>query len=136
MRTRTLSNGRSVKVRDNNGLKKRCRCPRRQWSKCAHPWHFGFAHNGKEYRWSLHKVAGKSPGYHMSKTEAQAIADGLRSDIRADRFTDAGSVSSDTELTFGDVVERYLERHVRVPTRRPAPPVPIICETTSLMRLV
>ena len=120
MRTRTLSNGRSVKVRDNNGLKKRCRCPRRQWSKCAHPWHFGFAHNGKEYRWSLHKVAGKSPGYHMSKTEAQAIADGLRSDIRANRFTDAGSVSSDTELTFGDVVERYLERHVRVPTRRPA----------------
>ena len=53
MRTRTLSNGRSVKVRDNGGLKKRCRCPRRQWSKCAHPWHFGFAYDGKEYRWSL-----------------------------------------------------------------------------------
>ena len=119
MRTRTLSNGRSVKVRDNGGLKKRCRCPRRQWSKCVHPWHFGFADNGKEYRWSLHKVAGKPLGYHMSKTEAQAIADGLRSDIRAGRFAGTGSVSSDTELTFGDVVERYLGRHVRVPTRRP-----------------
>ena len=118
MRTRTLSNGRSVKVRDNGGLKKRCGCPRRQWSKCAHPWHFGFAYDGKEHRWSLHKVAGKPPGYRMSKTEAQTIADRLRSEIRAGRLTDTGSVSSDTELTFGDVVERYLERHVRVPTRR------------------
>ena len=120
MRTRTLTNGRSVKVRDNGGLKKRCRCPRRQWSKCAHPWHFGFANNGKEYRWSLHKVAEKPPGYWMSKTEAQAIADRLRSDIRAGSLTGTGTTSPDTGLTFGDVVERYLERHVRVPTRRPA----------------
>ena len=109
----------SVSVRDNGGLKKRCGCPRRQWSKCAHPWHFGFAHNGKEHRWSLHKVAGKPVGYWMSKTEAQAIADRLRSDIRAGSLADSGT-APDTELTFGDVVERYLERHVRVPTRRPA----------------
>ena len=120
MRTRTLPNGRSVQVRDNGGLKKRCRCPRRQWSKCAHPWHFGFAQNGKEYRWSLHKVAEKLPGYRMSKTEAQAIADRLRSDIRTGRLTDAGTTLPDTGLTFGDVVERYIERHVRVPNRRPA----------------
>ena len=33
MRTRSLPNGRSVNVRDNGGLKKRCGCPRRQWSK-------------------------------------------------------------------------------------------------------
>ena len=52
----------------------------------------------------------------MSKTEAQAIADRLRSDIRVGRV--AGTASPDTGLTFGDVVERYLERHVRVPTRR------------------
>ena len=120
MRTRTLSNGRSVKVRNNGGLKKRCRCPRRQWSKCVHPWHFGFAHDGREHRWSLHKVAGKRPGYRMSKTEAQTIADRLRSEIRAGSLTDTGAASSATDLTFGDVVERYLERHVRVPTRRPA----------------
>ena len=75
MKTRTLQSGRTVTVRDNGGLKKRCRCPRRQWSKCTHSWHFGFAHNGKEYRWSLHKVAEKPVGYWMSKTEAQAIAD-------------------------------------------------------------
>ncbi len=98
MRTRTLPNRRSVKVRDNGGLKKRCRCPRRKWSKCAHPWHFGFAQNGKEYRWSLHRVAEKPPGYWMSKTEAQAIADRLRSDIRVGRLTDTGTAS-----TIGDM---------------------------------
>ena len=56
----------------------------------------------------------------MSKTEAQAIADRLRSDIRTGKLTDAGTALPDTGLTFGDVVERYVERHVRVPTRRPA----------------
>ena len=35
-------------------------------------------------------------------------------------MTDTGTASPDTGLTFGDVVERYLERHVRLPTRRPA----------------
>ena len=47
----------------NDGLRKRCGCPLRQWSKCVHPWHFGFAYNGREYRWSLHKVASKPAGY-------------------------------------------------------------------------
>ena len=51
----------------SDGLRKRCGCPRRQWSKCLHPWHIGFAYNGKEHRWSLHKVASKPAGYWMSK---------------------------------------------------------------------
>ena len=120
MRTRTLPNGRSVNVRDNGGLKKRCRCPRRQWSKCPHPWHVGFAYNGKEHRWSLHKVASKPAGYWMSKTEAEGIRDRLRGQIREGTLTDTSAPSPDVRLTFGDVVERYLERHVRVPTRRRA----------------
>ena len=118
MRTRTLSNGRSVKVRDNGGLKKRCRCPRRQWSKCAHPWHFGFAYDGKEYRWSLNKVAGKPVGYWMSKSEAEGIRDRLRGQIREGSLSDSSAPSPDSMLTFGDVVDQYLERHVRVPTRQ------------------
>lgn len=118
MRTRTLSNGRSVKVRDNGGLKKRCRCPRRQWSKCAHPWHFGFTNNGKEYRWSLHKVAGKPVGYWMSKSEAEGIRDRLRGEIREVTLHDGSAPSAEARLTFADVVDHYLRRHVRVPTRR------------------
>ena len=26
----------------NDGLRKICGCPRRQWAKCRHPWHFSF----------------------------------------------------------------------------------------------
>ena len=89
----------------SDGLRKRCGCPRRQWSKCLHPWHIGFAYNGKEHRWSLHKVASKPAGYWMSKEGT---------------LTDTAAPSPDARLTFGDVVERYVERHVRVPTRRRA----------------
>jgi integrase len=119
MRSRTLSNGRSVKVRDNGGLKKRCGCARRQWSKCAHPWHFGFAHDGEEHRWSLHRVANKPRGYWMSKSEAEAIRDRLRAQIREGTMSDIAAPRPDARLTFGDIADRYLERHVRVPTRRP-----------------
>ena len=118
MRTRTLSNGRSVKVRDNGGLKKRCGCPRRQWSKCLHPWHFGFKSAGKEHRWSLHKVANKPRGYWMSKSEAEAIRDRLRAQIRKGTLGEISSRQADARLTFGDVADRYLERHVKVPSRR------------------
>ena len=117
MRTRTLPNGRSVKVRDNGGLKKRCGCPRRQWSKCAHPWHFGFSYAGREYRWSLHHVANKPAGYWMSKSEAQTIRDRLRGQIREGTLTAAPSPNA--RLTFGDVADHYLDRHVLVPSRRP-----------------
>ena len=107
-----------MKRHRNDGLRKRCGCPRRQWAKCRHPWHFGFAYDGKEHRWSLHKVAKKPPGYWMSKSEAEAIRDRLRGEIREGTLTGTTVVSPDATLTFGDVVERYLERHVRVPTRR------------------
>ncbi len=100
----------------NDGLKKRCACPRRSWSKCRHPWHLGFSHQGKEYRWSLHKVADRPPGYWMSKTEAEGIRDRLRGQIR--EGTVAAATNLDSRLTFGEVVKKYLQGHVHVPTRR------------------
>ena len=96
MRTRTLLSGRSVKVRDNGGLKKRCGCPRRQWSKCAHPWHFGFKYDGKEHRWSLHKVANKPVGYWMSKSEA---ADWMDSAERRNRTQAAAGEGDEVKVT-------------------------------------
>ena len=120
MRTRTLPDGRSVSVRDNGGLKKRCGCPRRQWAKCVHSWHFGFKYAGKEHRWSLHKVANKPSGYWMSKSEAEGIRDRLRAQIREGALNDGTALAPDAGLTFGDLVDRYVERHVRVPSRRRA----------------
>src|SRR5438552_3452928 len=41
---------------NNDGLSKRCDCPRRQWLKCDHPWHFDF-YKRKKFRFSLDKIA-------------------------------------------------------------------------------
>lgn len=107
---------------DNGGLSKRCGCARRKWSKCSHPWHFDFYY-GRKYRFSLHKLAGWPLTKVMSKTEAEAFRDLYRSQIRSGTFVDpnapAAEPSIDTRLTFGDVADHYIKRHVRVPTRRP-----------------
>ncbi len=121
MRTRTLPNGRSVNVRDNGGLKKRCGCPRRQWSKCAHPWHFGFKYDGREWRYSLDKIASlRGERKPRAKSDALALADRLRSDIRSgiDTVGHPAPASPSTDLTFGDICDLYLAEHVHVPTRR------------------
>ncbi len=52
-RERRLTDGRTVAVNPNGGLRKICRCPRRGWAKCAHPWHFNFRWDGRDYRFSL-----------------------------------------------------------------------------------
>ena len=121
MRTRTLPNGRSVKVRDNGGLKKRCRCPRRQWSKCAHPWHFGFHHNDRERRYSLDNIASlRNEPAPRSKTDALSWADRLRGEIRSgiDPAAPAAPAVPSIGLTFGDVAELYIEGHVRTAARK------------------
>ena len=43
----------AVQRQRNDGLRKRCPCPRRTWAKCSHPWHFAFKHDGEHYRFSL-----------------------------------------------------------------------------------
>ena len=109
--------------RTNDGLKKRCDCGRRKWPKCDHPWHFSLHHAGREHRFSLDVVArarGEMPP--RSKTEAIAWRDRLRVQICGGTFTAATAPVepvSVPRVTFGDVCDQYLERHVRIPTRRP-----------------
>jgi hypothetical protein len=66
----------------NNGLRKFCGCPRREWARCGDPWHFSF----RGIRLSLNRQFGKPPGYAMSKTEAEALRDQLRAEIRSGAF--------------------------------------------------
>ena len=108
----------------HDGIRKRCECPRRQWSKCVHPWHFSFHHGGREHRYSLDKIATtRDERPPTSKSEAVTWRDKLRSEIRAGTFVDPDSapppILPDKRLTFGDVCDRCLKRHVRIPTRRP-----------------
>jgi hypothetical protein len=62
--------------------------------------------------------------YVMSKTEALKIADRLRTEIREGTRTPTGVVAETTTapamLSFTDIANAYLERHVRVPARRQA----------------
>ena len=57
-----------------------------------------------------------------SKSEAAAWRDRLRSEIRAGTFVDPGTpvpaAPADMRLTFGDICDQYLRRHVQSPTRR------------------
>src|SRR5262245_60176573 len=110
--------------RTHDGIKKRCGHKRKTWNDCACPWWFEFYH-GRPYRYSLTKLA-LARGDKPPATNDDAIAwrDGLRSEIRAGTCADPDSVPSvpapsDLGLTFGDVCDEYLKRHVRTPTRRP-----------------
>jgi hypothetical protein len=106
----------------HDGLRKRCDCPRRQWAKCAHSWHFGF-HHRREYRYSLDTIAqarGEQPP--TTKSDAARWRDQLRAEIRANRFIDPDTLptdAADVRFTFGDICTEYLKRHVQIPTRRP-----------------
>ena len=104
-----------MKRHHNNGLKKRCGCPRRTWAKCPHPWHLQFFHKGRDHRFSLSRMA-RTLGEPIpaSKTEAKALADRLRGEIRAGRTPVARPVPTPdvSGLTFGDVCDRYLVEYV------------------------
>jgi integrase len=109
----------------HDGLRKRCDCARRQWAKCVHPWHFGFHHRGREYRYSLDVIAqARGEQSPTTKSDAAKWRDQLRAEIRSGRFIEPDTPPpvpepADVRLTFGDLCGEYLKRHVQVPTRRP-----------------
>jgi integrase len=118
-------------ARGNDGLRKRCTCPEARWVRCKHPWHARFQFEGREYGFSLHRVARRPRGYVMGKTEADALLEQLRVGVREGTFTAPRAATNAqaatqreaeaahaSRLTFGDVCERYLTGHVRLATRR------------------
>ena len=113
-------------MRRQDGLSKRCGCAPRQWTKCAHPWHFAFCH-GKDatgrkarHRVSLHRFADRPTGQLMSRSEAHTLADRIRTDVRVGAFA-LPEVSTQTlaEPTLADVADRYLRDYARRDTRKP-----------------
>ncbi|MEZ5289873.1 MAG: site-specific integrase [Vicinamibacterales bacterium] len=118
-------------ARRGAGLTKRCGCSAKSWSKCPHPWHFSFCRgktpDGRKarYRFSLHAFTDKPPSYVMSVSEAEAIADRIRSDIRSGAIQlepPSAAISPaepPTSLTLQDISSRYLDEYARTETRRP-----------------
>ena len=67
----------------HNGLRKICRCPRRQWPKCGHSYHFAFFHRERPYRYSLSRLLDRPVTTYQ---DARAEADRLRAAIRGGTF--------------------------------------------------
>ena len=104
----------------NDGLRKRCRCARPQWAKCAHPWYLSYQWRGTRYRVSLDRLLGRQ--LH-GKTEADAEADRLRGEIRAGTFhneaTPPPAASHGVTVSaFGAIfLERYSKARGKVTWR-------------------
>jgi integrase len=95
----------------NHGLRKACGCPRRQWAKCPHPWHFNFKlRHGPSYRFSLDAYLKRHVG---SKTEAVEEADKVRIAIRAGTFQRQPEIpepATPGDNTFTQVADLFVER--------------------------
>jgi integrase len=97
----------------NDGLRKACGCSRRQWPKCAHPWHFNYTvRGGPSHRFSLDAELGR---HLASKTEAQHAAATIRASILAGTFTRRAEKSVPEPVTadantLRSVVALFLER--------------------------
>ena len=106
---------RSKKRHHNDGLAKRCGCPRREWTKCVHPWHLQFQYRNEFHRCSLNVIASTlGEPKPQSKSEAKKLADCLRVEIRAGRnpLAQPAAQPAVTSLTFGDVVDRYVAEYL------------------------
>ena len=112
---------RGSKGHHNDGLQKRCGCPRRAWAKCRHPWYLTFGYRGRGVRLALNKYANKPPGYWMPKSEAETLRDTIRAAVRAGTFweTPPEPAAPTDGLTFEDVTHRYLDAVRADPGRRP-----------------
>lgn len=116
-----------MKRNRNDGLRKRCDCPRRAWAKCSHPWHFNFEWNDEPYRFSLDRLVGKlvkdaSGKWRRdratlgdpitSKTDAERERDRLRTLICAGTFTTAAPVRQ--TLTLGQLFDTFVREKLKV----------------------
>jgi integrase len=113
--------------RTNDGVRKRCRCSKRRWPECEHPWQVNFHHRGKNQRFSLDVLArarNEDPPNPFDKREALKWRDRIRTEIRNGTFVDPHAPKPEpdrpTRLTVGDVADRYLEKHVQSEGRRDA----------------
>jgi integrase len=104
--------------RTRGGLHKVCGCARARWTKCRHPWHFAFQHQGRPYRFSLAKQTNRPAGSVMTKAEAEALADAYRTQIRAGTFRQSAApavpVVTDTRLTVADVARAYVTTYAPI----------------------
>jgi hypothetical protein len=98
-----------TKRQRNDGLRKICKCPLRNWARCPHPWYFSFKpKGGARVRVSLDRHTGQ----HVDALDdAKTIAANLRTAIvngeypLAPQATEAPAVP----VTLRTAADRFLE---------------------------
>lgn len=108
---RRLRDGREVDIGRNDGLRKVCRCGRGKWAKCPDAWYFSFQWDGQHHRFSLERHVGRK----LTKSEAEAEAERLRTAIRAGEFHETTEVvrqpkPQQAPMTFRVFAEEWRER--------------------------
>lgn len=117
-----------VKRHRNENLRKVCACPHRNWAKCSHSWYLNFKprHATPPADWlatpgrnGLPRDPKSWPGYRLSldahfdrrvtsKTEAKALAEALKIEIREGRFGAAPTtLPTPTAFTLAELLRRY-----------------------------
>ena len=99
----------------NDGLRKRCNCLWRDWSKCSHPWYFSYQWKGQRYRLSLDRELGQPL---KGKTEATTGAETIKAAIRAGTFRQradpsARAVEPAAALSLDGYADIFLERDAK-----------------------
>jgi hypothetical protein len=110
MKQRRLVDGRTVTVRNNSGIRKRCGCPRSAWPTCPHSWAFSFCFQKTQYRLRLDDYA---PTHIVTKAAARARADEIRAAIRNGTFRAvqvATGAGTPADLTFEQLGALWIER--------------------------
>ena len=99
----------------NDGLKKRCACPRREWYRCPHAWFAQVSHLGRVYRVSLSRFAEThGEAIPATRVEAKTLLTRIRAEVQTgEPLIPRSEVPTvETGLTFGDLCDRYLVEYV------------------------
>lgn len=111
-----------MKRKQRNGLSKQCACPVPTWPKCAHAWRLTFWWAGTPWKITLdvhlkHHPDPRWPDGHVgTRTEADALADDIRSAIRTGTYVakrpppgaGADPEPALADLTFTALVDRFV----------------------------
>jgi integrase len=93
----------------NDGLRKLCKCPLRNWSRCSHPWYFSYKpKGGARVRVSLDRHTGQHVG---ALDDAKTIAANLRTAIVNGEYppTPQAAQAPAALVTLRAAADRFLE---------------------------
>lgn len=111
--------------RRNDGIFKRCRCGRKRWGECLHPWYFNLCLEHVSYRFNLTQRAGLPRRHSLSRTEAERWRDHFRNLARDGNISRRGKLLRPDQKepgqadTLRTVADALIDHWKNDPNRRP-----------------